>query len=277
MNENPARRDIPAVVFFDVDGTLIWHDPAANAAQNVANARPSESVARAFARLRERGHLTFICTGRPRNLVSDDLLALDPTGLVTSAGACVTMGGETVYEKVIDPELLERTVRWLTSAGAEVLFEGSSCLAALMPNGGVYTDIPGAVTVRSWDELSGSTDLRFSKFSYTSETFPVIATMPDDLRCEYGFYDLGLGAGETGMKGVDKAYGVRRVLDRLGRGTERTFAFGDSENDLPMLDAVETAVAMGNAMEVVKQRADYVTDPVADDGVVSGLAHFGLI
>ena len=114
-------------------------------------------------------------------------------------------------------------------------------------------------------------------FSYTSETFPVIATMPDDLRREYGFYDLGLGAGETGMKGVDKAYGVRRVLDRLGRGTERTFAFGDSENDLPMLDAVETAVAMGNAMEVVKQRADYVTDPVADDGVVSGLAHFGLI
>ena len=30
-------------------------------------------------------------------------------------------------------------------------------------------------------------------------------------------------------------------------------------------------------MEVVKQRADYVTDPVADDGVATGLAHFGLI
>ena len=34
---------------------------------------------------------------------------------------------------------------------------------------------------------------------------------------------------------------------------------------------------MGNALPHVKDTADYVTDHVRDDGIVSALAHFGLI
>lgn len=44
-----------------------------------------------------------------------------------------------------------------------------------------------------------------------------------------------------------------------------------------MLVAVETAVAMGNAMPEVKALADYVTDDVAHDGIVTAMQHFGLI
>ena len=44
-----------------------------------------------------------------------------------------------------------------------------------------------------------------------------------------------------------------------------------------MLAAVETAVAMGNAMPEVKAVADYVTDDVAHDGTVTAMQHFGLI
>lgn len=44
-----------------------------------------------------------------------------------------------------------------------------------------------------------------------------------------------------------------------------------------MAGAVETFVAMGNALPSVKAAADYVTLSAADDGVPAGLAHFGLI
>lgn len=72
--------------------------------------------------------------------------------------------------------------------------------------------------------------------------------------------------------------GVARALAYLGReGNARTFGFGDSGNDLGMLAAVETAVAMGNAMPEVKAVADYVTDDVAHDGTVTAMQHFGLI
>ncbi len=71
--------------------------------------------------------------------------------------------------------------------------------------------------------------------------------------------------------------GVARALEYLGRtGNARTFGFGDSGNDLGMLAAVETAVAMGNAMPEVKAVADYVTDDVAHDGTVTAMRHFGL-
>ena len=60
-------------------------------------------------------------------------------------------------------------------------------------------------------------------------------------------------------------------------GSWRTYAFGDSENDLPMLRAVDVPVAMGNALPRVKAMAAYVTDRVEQDGVATGLAHLGLI
>ena len=41
--------------------------------------------------------------------------------------------------------------------------------------------------------------------------------------------------------------------------------------------AVETDVAMGNAVPEVKAVADYVTDDVAHDGSVTAMRHFGLI
>lgn len=83
---------------------------------------------------------------------------------------------------------------------------------------------------------------------------------------------------ELSPKGIDKGVGVARALEYLGReGNARTFGFGDSGNDLGMLAAVETAVAMGNAMPEVKALADYVTDDVAHDGTVTAMRHFGLI
>lgn len=83
---------------------------------------------------------------------------------------------------------------------------------------------------------------------------------------------------ELSPKGIDKGVGVARALEYLGRtGSARTFGFGDSGNDLGMLAAVETAVAMGNAMPEVKAVADYVTDDVAHDGTVTAMQHFGLI
>ena len=79
-------------------------------------------------------------------------------------------------------------------------------------------------------------------------------------------------------KGIDKGVGLARALAYLGRaGNERTFGFGDSGNDLGMLAAVETAVAMGNAMPEVKAIAGYVTDDVAHDGTDTAMPNFGLI
>lgn len=44
-----------------------------------------------------------------------------------------------------------------------------------------------------------------------------------------------------------------------------------------MLEAVQTPIAMGNALPHVKKKAVWVTDTVRKDGVYTALQHFGLI
>ncbi|MDO4429575.1 MAG: HAD hydrolase family protein [Atopobiaceae bacterium] len=54
-------------------------------------------------------------------------------------------------------------------------------------------------------------------------------------------------------------------------------AAGVQEAIRAFVAAGNVAVVMGNARENVKAHADYVTDDVRDDGVVTALSHFGLI
>ena len=54
-------------------------------------------------------------------------------------------------------------------------------------------------------------------------------------------------------------------------------AFGDGENDIDMLHYAGIGVAMGNASDLVKSNADYVTADIDDDGIEKALKHFGII
>ena len=59
--------------------------------------------------------------------------------------------------------------------------------------------------------------------------------------------------------GVDKASGLAAALDELGLEPIDAVGVGDAENDLPMLEACGFAVAVANALPLVKERADFVT------------------
>ena len=78
-------------------------------------------------------------------------------------------------------------------------------------------------------------------------------------------------------QGGGKDQGMDAILAHFGIPLEDTMAFGDGENDLPMLRHAAVGVAMGNAGDAVKAGADYVTASVDEDGVVRALEHFGLL
>ena len=59
-------------------------------------------------------------------------------------------------------------------------------------------------------------------------------------------------------KGIDKAKSLSRLLTKINLTPADMIAFGDGYNDLSMLEAVGTGVAMGNAVEEVKARAKVV-------------------
>ncbi|WP_097881524.1 HAD family hydrolase [Streptomyces sp. st140] len=77
----------------------------------------------------------------------------------------------------------------------------------------------------------------------------------------------GPGTVELAPRGVDKGTGLAAAAELLGIGAERTVAFGDMPNDLPMFAGSGLRVAMGNAHPELRAAADEVTLSNAEDGV----------
>ena len=57
---------------------------------------------------------------------------------------------------------------------------------------------------------------------------------------------------------------------------EETMACGDGTNDLSMIQAAGIGVAMENAMDAVKEQADYITLSNEHDGVAAAIRRFAL-
>lgn len=268
----------PAVLFFDVDGTLTSFDPDDMTDKDFNAIHPSKAVVDAFGRLRNAGHQAFICTGRPLWLIADSLRALDPAGIVAMAGATLEVEGRVVHEECLDEGIVEELARRIAAAGFEAFFEANEATFALEPAGVEQSSLIGTAVVHSAEEMRIDGHLRVGKVCLNEPGLARVANDDGFIERNFELCNTGGQNRELSPKGIDKGVGVARALDYLGRsGNERTFGFGDSGNDLGMLAAVETAVAMGNAMPEVKAVADYVTDDVAHDGTVTAMRHFGLI
>ena len=70
---------------------------------------------------------------------------------------------------------------------------------------------------------------------------------------------------------------MTEYLKTVGVGKECIYAFGDSYNDIEMSRVAGTFVAMGNAVEEVKQKADYITESADRDGIYLGFKKIGLL
>lgn len=268
----------PAVLFFDVDGTLTSFDPDDMTDKDFNAVHPSKSVIDAFGRLRNAGHRAFICTGRPLWLIADGLRALNPAGIVAMAGATLEVEGRVVHEDCFDEDIVEELAHRVVDAGIEVFFESNAATFALEPVGVERSSLIGTSVVHSAEEMRIDGSLRVGKVCLNVPSLARVANDDGFINRNFELCNTGGQNRELSPKGIDKGVGVARALEYLGRtGNARTFGFGDSGNDLGMLAAVETAVAMGNAMPEVKAVADYVTDDVAHDGTVTAMQHFGLI
>ncbi|HJC71316.1 MAG TPA: Cof-type HAD-IIB family hydrolase [Candidatus Ruthenibacterium merdavium] len=75
---------------------------------------------------------------------------------------------------------------------------------------------------------------------------------------------------------VDKGKSLVTLAQHLNVPMEQVIAVGDSYNDISMIKAAGLGVAMGNAVEAVKQAADYETADNEHDGVARVVERFFL-
>lgn len=264
-------------VFFDIDGTLAWRDPALTASLSAeergVSPRPTRAVADAITRFAELGGYAFLCTGRSPAAVHPVLAGLPLAGVVGLSGAYVEVRGEVLRDVCIPTELLVQIDEVLRRARQGAVLEGVHGVCELRggpegTRGGTFKTMREAA-----ESLEGG---RVHKLVVNNAVVGRLVAVPRFAR-ELGVSRLEDLNSEIGMVQNSKRVGVLTVLGRLGEEVGATYAFGDSENDLTLFEAVDVPVAMGNASEEVKRRAKFVCGSVYDDGVAQGMRELGLI
>lgn len=79
---------------------------------------------------------------------------------------------------------------------------------------------------------------------------------------------------EINAAAATKGNALLQLAKHLGLKPEQTMAMGDGSNDLSMIKAAGVGVAMANGMDILKQKADYITRSNEEDGVAAAIQHF---
>ncbi len=258
-----------SAVFFDIDGTL-WDE----------HSFIPESTRTAIHKLREKGILTFICTGRTRGFIKDErLLSLGFDGIIAGCGTYIEYDGKELFHQTLDVERVEVALTVLRKYNMPVILEGTECLYMDMEEFAdneygkkLQTESPECLKPIKGNEGAWLV----SKFSATGEE-GIYQEALKELEAEYDFLIHGPHAIEFVPKGYSKASGIRKACEMLAIKQEQTYAFGDSVNDLEMLRFVAHGIAMGNGTKEAKEAAEYVTTTLHESGIYQGLVHYGLI
>lgn len=79
---------------------------------------------------------------------------------------------------------------------------------------------------------------------------------------------------EIGHINAGKGNTLKWIMDELGISSEEIMAFGDADNDIPMLQLVRYGIAMANGSDDCKKAAYYITETNEEDGVAKAVRKF---
>ncbi|QNO13975.1 HAD family phosphatase [Alkalicella caledoniensis] len=81
---------------------------------------------------------------------------------------------------------------------------------------------------------------------------------------------------EANSKGTSKGRAIEVLAGLLNIKREEIIAIGDGDNDITMIEFAGLGIAMGNAKEVLKAKASYITGSNDEDGVAAAIEKFVL-
>lgn len=261
-------------VFFDIDGTII----------SIKKHSIPQSAIDAIARIRAAGVKTFLCTSRARQFLKN-IRGVEYDGLICLTGAhSLDSEGRDIHCAVMDPADVMAAVRAVRETGqclvglaSDRIYiekpESRELAFALSVGGLRVADIIGGY--RPFPELSGGVGafaacgiMQLTAFFPSGDTeTQFMSHMPHSHteRWTEPFVDI-IG------NGASKALGLEVMCRHFGFDISETAAIGDGDNDIPMIKAAGTGIAMGNASDAVRSCADFVTADVDNDGLAKALA-----
>lgn len=267
-------------VFLDIDGTLC--DRSGNV---------PDSAIEALHRAAANGHQMVLCSGRCKLQIFPFLNPADYQGVVSVAGSCVTYGDHVIYQKLMEREPLRKMVKFFETHDMPYFLQAEDAIYtdpysaselhdAFLEIGRSEDDVKKIVNtvtvVDDPEEQAGIEKALYYRCKVPVEELDAVFdhqfTIQDSSYKITRFCD-----GEITCRGITKAAGMQHYLDYVGIPREDSIGIGDGPNDFEMLDYSGIGVAMGNGVPALKEKADYVTANIDDDGIYKAFEHLGLI
>ena len=270
------------LIFLDIDGTLT--SPGSN--------EPPESALEAIRAAQKAGHKVFLCSGRNYDMLKP-LLRFDFDGAVASGGGYVFSGDRVLYDCPMTEEQKDKALRLFAEGGVLRTIEAKDASWCDEGMGEFLQQSSGGNSeLLRWREaLEKDLGIRPMQEYDGRPIYKVVfmCSRPEQLEpaireLEGEFYflvqDLA-GAnclnGELINRQFDKGSGIRRLCEALGYALEDTIGFGDSMNDLEMIQTVGTSVCMANGSPNLKKQSDLVCPAVEEDGLAWAFRELGLV
>ncbi|MFZ2153524.1 MAG: HAD family hydrolase [Microgenomates group bacterium] len=239
---------------FDLDGTAI---------DSPVHQLPSQRLINAIAHHQDKYYFCA-ATGRSWSYGQEVLQALnltDPCVITAGTQICNPQTGEIIWQKNIEP---------------------SDVLQVL----DIFKQYPDLYMLRNDYSLSDYAEKKYQVKSFIPpeeifflELVDVEAGLADEISQKLtqisGIACLVLIAQDDNRnrdihvlnKDATKEQAVAKLLEIIGISKDNATGIGDGGNDLHLFNAVGTKVAMGNASDALKARADIVIDSINNDGL----------
>ncbi len=79
---------------------------------------------------------------------------------------------------------------------------------------------------------------------------------------------------EIADKQATKGNAIKFLANQYGFNEKEVMAIGDQNNDIEMVETAGIGIAMGNGTAEIKQKADFITDTIDNDGFVKAVNKF---
>ena len=253
------------IIFFDIDGTLI----------DMQKKQISPKTLEMLKMLKENGIRICLATGRsPVSLPVFDGVEFDAY-LTFNGSLCYTVE-EIVFSNPIPSEDVQKLIRNAAALGRPVSVATRDRLAANGSDADLadyYAFAHQKLTVAEDFDSVSREEVYQVMLGCREADYPAILRGVDGAKIA-AWWDRAVDViPANGGKGM----GIRKILDYYQFDRDEAMAFGDGNNDIEMLEAVGTGVAMENASEKLKAIADDVCGHVAQDGAYHYWKEHGLI
>ena len=277
------------LIFLDIDGTLTR--PGENT--------PPQSAVDAIAKSRAKGNKVFLCTGRNPDMLRP-LLRYQFDGFISCAGGFVAIGekyDDIIYNHPMTNTQRDTALKALHDNGVFCTIEaekgswGDENLGDFLKGQG-----EGNSELERWRKaLSENLGIKPMREYDGSPVYKVVIMCQrmeqlDDVKKALGdqfnvvVQEVRVGNsdsqcinGEIINKAFNKGLGVKMIAEKFGVGLEDTIGFGDSMNDLEMIQTVGFSVCMANGSEKLQKLSDMVCESVSDDGLAKAFANLQLV